>query len=65
MPNAVALQQAVKACNDTAGMNGLVLTLLVLGSVPRILVQPQELSVQRERMNMLRNARAHMNELIT
>jgi hypothetical protein len=30
------LQMALKALNDTAGLNGLVLTLLVFGTYPRI-----------------------------
>jgi hypothetical protein len=32
----MALQMAFKAINDTAGPNGLVLTLLVYGAYPRI-----------------------------
>jgi hypothetical protein len=35
----VALQMAVKAVNDTAGPDGLVLTLLVFGVYPRIIKQ--------------------------
>jgi hypothetical protein len=32
----IALQMAVKAVNDTAGLDGLVPTLLVFGAYPRI-----------------------------
>lgn len=37
------LQTAVKACNDTAGPNGLVPILLVLGFMPRLPIAPLDL----------------------
>jgi hypothetical protein len=42
----MALQMAFKAINDTAGLNGLVLILLVYGAYPRITKHdPPSLSV--------------------
>jgi hypothetical protein len=59
---------AVKALNDTAGPNGLVLTLLVFGTYPRInadsplsLDITQRADAVRKAMRMLRNERAKLN----
>jgi hypothetical protein len=62
------LQMAVKALNDTAGPNGLVPTLLVFGTYPRINADSppspditQRADAVRKAMRMLRNERAKLN----
>lgn len=44
-----ALQCAVKAVNDTAGLNGLVPTLLVFGAYPRMTEDSPPAPTQRQR----------------
>lgn len=58
------LKLANKACNDTAGPSGLVPTLLVFGSIPRMPIHPEDLPNQRARMSALHKARSHMSELM-
>jgi hypothetical protein len=62
------LQIAVKALNDTAGLNGLVLTLLVFGTYSRINADSpllpdiiQRAEAVRKAMKMLRAKRAKDN----
>lgn len=60
-----ALQLAVKAVNDTAGPDGLVSTLLVFGTLPRLpvsLVSP--LRSQKERMETIDAARKEFVKII-
>lgn len=58
------LKLTVKACNDVAGPSGLVPTLLVFGSIPRMPIHPEELPTQRARMTALHKARAQMTDLM-
>jgi len=62
------LQMAVKALNDTAGPNGLVPTLLVFGTYPRINMDSapspdiiERSNAVRKAMKMLRNERAKVD----
>lgn len=59
------LQLAVEAVNDTAGPNGFVPTLLVLGILPRALITPIHLSQQKERMEAMRTACDEMTKTIS
>lgn len=59
------LSIAVKACNDTAGPNGLVPTLLVFGVMPRFPLNPIDLPDQVERMRAMESARMEMAQVIS
>lgn len=56
-----ALQFAVKATNDTAGPSGLVPTLLVFGTLPRIPIAPKELPGNIDMVKSLHDARKEMS----
>lgn len=58
-----ALSLAVRAVNDTAGPHGLVCTLLVFGSVPRLPVRIQELPGQDSQIKSMITARKEMARL--
>ena len=59
----LTLQMAVKAVNDTAGPDGLVLTLLVFGAYPRIAkLDPPAPSIT-ERAMAIRKAMAEITKL--
>ena len=62
--NDAALEVAVRVLNDTAGPNGLVLTLLVFGVMPRMPIRPMELPSQLERMTAIHAARKELSQLI-
>jgi hypothetical protein len=47
---------AVKAINDTAGPNGLVLTLLVFGSYPRMTIIDPIYTMIQEQSKAIKNA---------
>ena len=53
-----------KALNDTAGPNGLVLTFLVFGVLPRILFVSSELPTEVQRMKAMETARKDMSKLV-
>lgn len=63
MSDKVTLQLASKACNDTAGPQDIVPTLLVFGVLPRMPLHPKELPDQRDRMSAVHSARSHMAKL--
>lgn len=64
IPESQALSLAVKICNDTAGMNGLVPTLLVFGAIQRIPMCPHELPNNVERLRTMVNARKEAAKLV-
>jgi hypothetical protein len=53
------LETAVKALNDTNGLNGMVPSLLVYGALPRLALNSDELLLptQAERLALMRTAR--------
>ena len=59
-----ALMLAVKAMNDSAGPQGLVPTVLILGVMPRIPVVPSELPDQISRMTAMHSVRKEMAAVI-
>lgn len=59
-----ALSLAVKACNDTAGPKGLVPTLLVFGTMPRMPLRPHELPGNVSRLKSMIAARKEATQLI-
>lgn len=60
----VLLKLAVKATNDTIGLNGLVPSLLVFGIIPRFPIISSELPQQEARMKVLAEARAEYEAII-
>ena len=60
----VLLKLAVKAMNDTIGLNGLVPSLLVFGIIPRFPIIASELPQQAARMKALAEARAEYEAIV-
>lgn len=55
---------AVKVVNDTMSENGLVLTRLVYGDVPRFPIINTELPNQKDRLEAIKTAQAEMNAIV-
>lgn len=53
MPIGILFQLAVKGSNDTAGPSGLLPALLAIDVMPQFPLHPLELSVQKERIDVL------------
>lgn len=60
----LALSTAVRAVNDTAGPSGLVPTLLVYGTMPKIPINASKLPDQKSRMKAMANARKEMSTIV-
>ena len=60
-----ALRLAIKGVNDTAGVNGLVPTTLVFGTIPSFPATPSNQPKQRERFAAMMTARNEMTQIIS
>jgi hypothetical protein len=58
------LQHAVKATNDTQGLNGLVPSMLVFETLPRFPILQSDLPNQRDRLDAIKTAQAERNNII-
>ena len=60
------LSTAVKALNDTNGVNGLVPSLLVYGCLPRLSLNPEgaDFPMQKLRLTIIQNARMHAEAIV-
>lgn len=63
--NTIILAFAIKMCNDSAGFNGLVLTLLKFRILPIFPVRPKQLPDNFERMNTIAIAPKEATRLIS
>lgn len=59
----LSLVLAVKGVHDTPGASELTPMILVFGVLPRMLIDPIDLSNKRERMRALNSARAQMGKI--
>lgn len=60
-----ALSTAIHAMNNTAGQNGLIPTLLVLGVLPRFPFSSSDLPERHERMKAMKNSRDEMIKAVS